>query len=93
MAPVLEIDSEHDGAQVDILDSNQRVCFRADISSLSDGVHTITATVTDSGSLTSGDSITIVVGPIPPGNQPPSVSILNPSNGDTFTSGSRNNFV
>lgn len=54
-------------------------------SSLSNGVHTITASVTDSGSLSSSDTITIDIST--PNNFPPTVSISAPANATTVTTG------
>jgi len=52
-------------------------------SNLIDGVHVITATVTDSAGQTASESITITVS-----NNPPTVSIIQPADGSTFASGS-----
>jgi len=52
-------------------------------SNLIDGVHVITATVTDSAGQTARESITITVS-----NNPPTVSIIQPADGSTFASGS-----
>ena len=51
-------------------------------SNLIDGVHVITATVTDSAGNTLSKSITITVS-----NNPPTVSIIQPVNGSAFASG------
>jgi hypothetical protein len=52
-------------------------------STLSVGVHTITASVTDSGGLPGSDLITVTVNAV--SNTAPVVTITNPSNGATFT--------
>jgi hypothetical protein len=52
-------------------------------STLSAGVHTITASVTDSGGLPGSASITVTVKVVT--NTAPAVTITNPSNGATFT--------
>ncbi|MFQ5860631.1 MAG: S8 family serine peptidase [Dehalococcoidia bacterium] len=52
---------------------------------LTDGNHTITASVTDSGSKTGSASISITVEPPP--NDAPVVSITSPADGSTFQSG------
>ena len=54
-------------------------------SSLSNGVHTITASATDSGSLTGNDTISVDVSN--PSNFPPTVSISAPANATTVTTG------
>ena len=51
---------------------------------LSDGDHVITASVTDSGSASGSDSVTITVGTP---NSPPTVTITSPTDGSTFDSG------
>jgi hypothetical protein len=53
-------------------------------SDLSVGVHTITATATDSGGLTGSDQINITINPI---NMAPTVTINAPTDGATFTTG------
>lgn len=58
---------------------------------LSDGVHTITATVTDSYGASGGDQIRINVGNV--GNEPPSVTITSPTDGATFQTGSSIEFA
>jgi hypothetical protein len=59
-------------------------------SSLSVGVHTITASVTDSGGLPGSDSITVTVNP--PGTDP-EVMITGPADGSIFTEGDPINFT
>lgn len=54
-------------------------------SALSNGVHTITASATDSGSLSSNDTISIDVST--PNNFPPTVSITSPSTASTVVTG------
>ena len=51
---------------------------------LSDGVHTITASVTDVNGATGTGSVSITVGPV---NSAPSVTITSPVDGSTFDSG------
>ncbi len=51
---------------------------------LSAGVHTVTASVTDSGSQTGSDQVTVTVSS---GNTPPSVTISAPADGATFAAG------
>ncbi|HXV63547.1 MAG TPA: hypothetical protein VEK15_22790 [Vicinamibacteria bacterium] len=54
-------------------------------SALSTGVHTVTASVTDSGGLDGTDQIIISV--VPPGETPPVVTIASPGDGGYFNSG------
>ncbi len=54
-------------------------------SSLSAGVHTVTASVNDSIAQTGTDSITVTA--MQPANSPPTVSITAPADGSTFESG------
>ncbi|MCP4662096.1 MAG: S8 family serine peptidase [bacterium] len=54
-------------------------------STLSVGVHTITAAVTDSGSLPGSDSIQVTINE--PGNTAPTVTITAPTDGSTYTEG------
>ena len=56
---------------------------------LSVGSHTITATVTDSGSLQSSDAVAVTINP----NTPPSVTISTPSNGAHFAAGASISFA
>ena len=58
---------------------------------LSVGVHTITASVTDSGGLSGSDSIMVTVDPAP--NTAPVVTITAPLTGSTFTDGDPINFA
>ena len=53
------------------------------ISTLSVGVHTITASVTDSGGLSASDIITVTIMP----NTPPVVTITSPADGSSFAEG------
>lgn len=53
-------------------------------SSLSVGSHTVTASVTDSGNLSSSHSITVNVNPATPENTAPQITIQSPSNGSAF---------
>ncbi|HSF18384.1 MAG TPA: hypothetical protein VLK65_22835 [Vicinamibacteria bacterium] len=52
---------------------------------LTTGVHTVTASVTDSGGLDATDQIVISV--VPPGETPPAVAIASPGDGGYFNSG------
>ncbi len=61
-------------------------------SSLSLGTHTITASVTDSGSLPGSDSITLTVQVVPP-NTAPTVNITAPANGATVNQGTSVTFT
>ncbi|MCK4622077.1 MAG: Ig-like domain-containing protein [Desulfuromonadales bacterium] len=56
---------------------------------LSVGTHTITALVTDSGGLAGSDSITVTVNP----NTPPTVTVIAPPSGSTFTEGTSIRFA
>jgi hypothetical protein len=56
-------------------------------STLSVGVHTITASVADSGGLIGLDSITVTINPAGGGNTFPSVMVSSPSNGMAFDEG------
>jgi hypothetical protein len=56
---------------------------------LSVGVHTITASVSDSGGLTGSDQVSITVNPI---NMAPTVTTNAPTDGATFTAGETINF-
>ena len=58
--------------------------FEFEGATLSDGNHTITASVTDSGSKTGSASVSITVGTL---NEAPTVSISSPADGSTFASG------
>ncbi len=58
---------------------------------LSIGAHTITASVTDSGGLSSSDVITVTINAV--SNTAPSVTVTNPSNGASFTDGDSINFA
>jgi len=60
-------------------------------SSLSNGVHTINASATDSGALAGNDTITVDVSN--PANFPPTVSIISPANATTVTTGSPTTFT
>ena len=55
---------------------------------LSDGTHTITASVTDEGGLTGSATVTITVG-----NTAPTVAITSPKNGVTYTAGTAISFA
>ena len=57
---------------------------------LSVGTHTVTASVTDSGSLSGSDAITVTVNP---SNTAPSVTITAPANGSSFSAGTSINFT
>ena len=54
-------------------------------SDLSVGVHTVTASVTDSGGLTGSDQITVTINAA--GNTAPTVSITGPGDGSSFNEG------
>jgi hypothetical protein len=56
-----------------------------DTDTLTAGVHSITLTATDTEGLDGTDSITVVVNV--PGNDPPTATILGPSDGSTFVAG------
>lgn len=58
---------------------------------LSSGVHTITASATDSGSLSGSDSISVTIGPA--ANTAPVVTITAPGQGASFTVGDTINFT
>jgi hypothetical protein len=60
-------------------------------SSLSVGVHTITASVTDSGGLSDSDVITFTINATP--NTPPTVTITAPANGGSATQGTSVSFA
>lgn len=57
---------------------------------LSDGVHTITAQVTDAGGASASDVISITVGTP---NTPPTVTITSPANGTSFDAGTSISFA
>ncbi len=59
-------------------------------STLTVGVHTITAAVTDSGGLAGSAAVTVTV--TAPGNNPPTVNITSPTNGANFSEGSTISF-
>jgi len=61
-------------------------------SALSAGTHTITASVTDSGSLSGSDAISITINAAPV-NQAPVVTITAPANGSSFTEGTAIGFT
>jgi hypothetical protein len=54
---------------------------------LSEGTHTITASVTDNGNLTGSDSITVIVLPAGGGNTAPTVNISSPADGTVIAAG------
>ena len=57
------------------------------------GTHVITASVTDTGSLTGSDAITLTVQAAPPPNTAPTVTIQAPANGTTVTAGASVTFT
>ncbi len=59
---------------------------------LSDGSHTITATVTDSGMITEIAEVSITVEEEAPINEPPTVSVNSPADGAIFASGTEITF-
>ncbi len=59
------------------------------ISTLSEGAHTITASVTDSGGESDSDNINITI----VGNSSPTVTITSPANGSSFVTGSSVSFA
>ena len=60
---------------------------------LSMGVHTITASVTDSGGLSGSAQITVTVNMLPPPNTAPDVSVTAPADGTSVVEGTALTFV